>query len=191
MLENKRARYHPLQVSFHWLVVVLLFVMFLLGKYMSGLPNDTGKIVPLAVHITLGVITAAILIIRFIARFRLPQPASAPTKSAVLDVIGKVVHYALYALVLLMVISGTSLSLRAGLIPIVFGGSSASLPADFFVYSARALHGLTARVLLVTVAVHVGAAFYHQLVLKDHILRRMAFEKKPAAGPVEKYDGQA
>jgi cytochrome b561 len=179
MLKDKPVRYHPMQVGFHWLVVLLLFSMFLLGKYMSGLPNDAGKILPLGIHILLGVVTIVVIVVRFIARFRLPQPVPARTNSAVLDVIGKVVHYALYALVLLMAVSGISLSLRAGLLPIVFGGSGAALPADFFVYSARALHGATARVLLVTVVLHVGAALYHQFWLKDKLLSRMWFVKKP------------
>lgn len=177
MIKDSPTRYHRLQVSFHWLVLGLLFTMFLLGKYMSGLPNDTAKLVPLGIHITLGVITLIIIVARFIARFRLPRPAPATTGNTFLDWVGKVVHYALYALVLLMVISGISLSVRAGLLPIVFGGSGAALPADFFVYSARALHGLVARVLLVTVGLHVGAALYHQFLLKDHLLARMWYGK--------------
>jgi cytochrome b561 len=151
--------------------------MFLLGKYMSGLPNDAGKILPLGIHILLGIVTVIVIVIRFIARFRLPQPAPAHTGSALLDLTGKVVHYALYGLVLLMAISGISLSLRAGLLPIVFGGSGAALPSDFFVYSARALHGTVARILVVTVVLHVGAALYHQFLRKDHLLARMWYGK--------------
>ncbi len=177
MIKDPPTRYHPLQVGFHWLVLGLLFTMFLLGKYMSGLPNDAGKILPLGIHILLGIVTVIVIVIRFIVRFRFPRPAPATTGNRFLDWIGKVVHYALYALVLLMAISGISLSVRAGLLPIVFGGSGAALPADFFVYSARALHGLIARVLVVTVGLHVGAALYHQFLLKDHLLARMWYGK--------------
>ena len=177
MSKNIPARYHPLQVGFHWLVVVLLFALFLLGKYVNGLPNDAGKIVPLGIHITLGVITLIFVVARFIARFRLPQPAPAATDSAFLDWLGKVVHYALYALVLLMVVSGTSLSLRAGLLPIVFGGSGAALPADFYAFNARMLHGFVAPALLLLVVLHVGAALYHQFMLKDNLLARMWYGK--------------
>ena len=178
MSKNTPARYHPLQVSFHWLVVVLLFAMFLLGKYMSGLPNDAGKIVPLGFHITLGVVTLVVLVARFIARFRLPRPAHATTGNAFLDWVGKAVHYALYALVFLMTVSGMSLSLQAGLFPIVFGRSGAALPADFYAFNARILHGFVAPTLLLLVVLHVGAALYHQFLLKDNLLARMWFEKK-------------
>jgi cytochrome b561 len=186
MLKDTPARYHPLQVTFHWLVVAMLFSMFVLGKYMTGLPNDSAKLLPLGLHIALGIATVVIIIARFIARLRLPQPAPAHTGNAFLDLLGRIVHYALYLLVLLMAISGISLSLRAGLLPIVFGNSGAALPPDLMVYSARMLHGFVAPILLGTVLLHIGAALYHQLLLKDHIFRRMSFEKKQAATLPEK-----
>lgn len=178
MLKGISDRYHPLQVSFHWLVVALLVAMFILGKYMSGLPNDTGKLLPLGIHITLGVITLLVIVARLIARFRLPRPSPASTGHRFLDWVSKLVHYALYALVFLMVISGISLSLQTGLFPIVFGGSGAALPADFYAFNARRLHGLVAPALAILVLLHTGAALYHEFLLKDRLLARMWFEKK-------------
>lgn len=177
MSKYRSARYHPLQVRFHWLVVALLLAMFILGKYMAGLPNDPGKLLPLGIHITLGIITLIVVVVRFIARFRLPQPAPATTGNKFLDRISRIVHYALYALVFLMVISGISLSMQTGLLPIVFGGSGAALPADFFAFNARKLHGLVAPALALTVLLHVGAALYHQFLLKDRLMARMWFRK--------------
>jgi len=178
MSKNKPARYHPLQVSFHWLIVILVFAAFIVGKTMSGLPNDAGKLTSLAIHMTLGTATLIVLIARFIARLRLPRPAHATTGSAFLDWVGKAVHYALYALVFLMAVSGMSLSMQAGLLPIVFGGSGAALPTDFYAFNARMLHGVVAPALLLLVVLHVGAALYHQFMLKDNLLARMWFEKK-------------
>ena len=170
------ARYHPLQVSFHWLIVVLLFAAFILGKYMSGLPNDAAKIAPIGIHMILGIVTLFVIIARFIARLRFPKPASATTGNILLDQIGKIVHYALYVLVFLMTISGMALSLQSGLTPIVFGGSGAA-PADFFAFTSRMLHGFIAPALLLLVVLHVGAALYHQFLLKDNLLVRMWYGK--------------
>lgn len=178
MTKNAPTRYHILQVTFHWLTVVLLFAMFLLGTYMSRLPNDTGKIALLTAHITLGSITLIVIIARFINRFRLPRPAHATAGNAFLDWIGKVVHYLLYTLAFLMAVSGISLSLQAGLLPIIFGGSGAALSADFYTFNARMLHGVIAPVLALLVVLHVEAALYHQFVLKDSLLSRMWYEKK-------------
>ncbi len=173
MSQNTPSRYHPLQVSLHWLVVLLIAAAFVLGKNMSQLPNEPSKITPLAIHMTLGIIILLAVVVRLIARFRLPQPAHATTGNAFLDRLGKLVHYALYAFVLLMAVSGISLSLQSGLMTIVFGGSGASLPADFFDFTTRLLHGFVAPSLLLLVGLHVAAALYHQFVLKDNLLTRM------------------
>jgi cytochrome b561 len=170
-------RYHPLLVTLHWLVVILVFALFVVGKSMSQLPNDAEKLTPLALHMSVGIITLLVIVFRFVMRLRLPKPAHATTDNAFLDWVGKTVHYALYVLVFLMAVSGLSLSMQAGLASIVFGGSGTPLPMDFYDFAARALHGFIAPALLVTILLHVGAAFYHQLVLKDNLLARMWYGK--------------
>lgn len=179
MSQTTPSRYHPLQVTFHWLTVILIFAAFIVGKSMSRLPNDDiSKLTPLAIHMSLGILTLVVIVTRFITRMKLPKPAYASTGNAFLDWIGKFVHHALYLLVLLMAVSGMSLSLQAGLPSIVFFGSGASLPADFFDFAARVLHGFIAPALLLLVLLHIGAAFYHQLLLKDNLLSRMWYGNK-------------
>ncbi len=177
MSKNTNTRYHPLQVSLHWLVVILIFTMFLLGKYMSGLPNASGKIPLLGIHMALGFITLVVIVVRFIARLRLPRPASVTAGNAFFDWVGKAVHDALYLLVFLMALSGMSLSLQSSLLPAVLGTSGAILPADFFEFRARVLHGFIAPALLVLIALHVAAALYHQFALGDNLLSRMWYGK--------------
>jgi cytochrome b561 len=125
-----------------------------------------------------GILTLLVIVFRFVMRMRLPKPAHATTGNAFLDWVGKAVHYALYALVFLMTVSGLSLSMQAGLAPIVFGGSGASLPTDFYDFAARMLHGFIAPALFLLILLHVGAAFYHQLALKDNLLARMWYGKQ-------------
>jgi len=174
---NTPKRYHPVQVSLHWLVVILVFAAFGMGKYMSALPNDVNKLVPLAFHMGVGILTLAVIVIRFIARMKLPKPEHATAGNALFDWIGKTVHYILYLLVFLVAVSGMSLSMQAGLAPIVFGGSGMPLPVDFFDFTARMLHGFVVPALLLMVILHVGAAFYHQFFLKDNLLARMWYGK--------------
>lgn len=176
MTQNTLKRYHPLQVTFHWLIVLLVFAAFVIGKFMSGQPNDDAKLTPLALHIGIGIITLIVIVARFVTRLRLSKPDHATTGNAFLDWLGKAVHYALYLLVFLMAVSGMSLSLQSGLPSIVFFGSGV-LPADFYDFAARILHGFIAPALALLVLLHVGAAFYHQLALKDNILSRMWYGK--------------
>ena len=177
MANPSPSRYHPLQVTLHWLIVVLLVAAFPLGKYMSGLPNDAAKLPYLAIHLALGGLTLIVIMIRLIARLRLPRPAHAATGNVFLDWLGKAVHYALYALVFLMTLSGVSLSIKSGLMPIVFGGSGATLPADFHDFTARLVHGVAAPALLILVLLHVAGVIYHQFRLKNNLLARMWFGK--------------
>jgi cytochrome b561 len=177
MPEKSQPGYHPLQVSLHWLTVLLVFAAFVLGKFMSGQPNEADKIPLIGFHMALGLATLTAMVVRIVARLRLPKPLQASTGNSILDTIAKLVHNALYLFVLLMAVSGLSLSFQSGLTLIVFGGSGAPLPADFYLFNARILHGIIAPVLLFLVLLHAGAALYHQFFLKDRLLARMWYRK--------------
>ena len=77
MERTSPKRYHPLQVALHWLVVLLVFAMFIVGKSMSRLPNDAEKLTPLALHMGVGLLTLVVIVFRFVMRLRLPKPAVA------------------------------------------------------------------------------------------------------------------
>jgi cytochrome b561 len=53
-----------------------------------------------------------------------------------------------------------------------------ALSADFYVFVTRMLHGVIAPMLALLVVLHIGAALYHQFVLKDNLLSRMWYKKK-------------
>jgi cytochrome b561 len=144
---------------------------------MSGQANNVDKIPLLGFHIALGLAILIIMIIRIIARLRLPRPPHASTGNILLDKIGRFVHHSLYLFVLLMAVSGMSLSIQSGLTAIVFGNSGVLLPTDFYAFNARILHGIIAPTLLFLILLHIGAAFYHQLVLKDNLWARMWYRK--------------
>lgn len=174
---NTPKRYHPIQVTLHWLVVLLVVAAFVMGKSMSGLPNNANKLAPLAVHMGVGVFTLIVILTRFITRMKLPKPEHATVGNTFLDWVGKIVHYALYLLVFLTAVSGMSLTVQAGLLSIVFGSSGAPLPADLFDFTARMMHGFVVPALLLLVFLHIGAALYHQFLLKDDLLARMWYGK--------------
>jgi cytochrome b561 len=176
MSQTAPKKYHPIQVTLHWLIVLLVFAAFIIGKFMSGQPNDSAKLMPLALHMGIGSLTLLALVVRLIARMKLPVPAHASTGSALLDWAGKAAHATLYLLVFLIATSGIMLSMQAGLAPIVFG-SAGTLPADFYDFTARVLHGVIAPALALLTLLHIGAALYHQLILKDHLFARMWYGK--------------
>lgn len=178
MSQSTPTRYHPLQVTLHWLTVLLVIATFILGKVMIQLPNDdAAKLTPMAIHMSLGIVTLIVIFARLSLRSKHPQPAYAATGNAFLDDFGKLVHVSLYLLTAILALSGAVLTMQAGLAPIVFFGSGNPLPADFFVYMTRGVHGVVAPTLLLLILIHVGAAFYHQLFIKDKLFSRMWFGK--------------
>jgi cytochrome b561 len=128
----------------------------------------------------------ALMIIRFVVRMLTSKPAAATTGSPLLDRIAPIVHYGFYLLVLLMVATGYATAILAGLNRSVFAHSGEPLPESFAIYPSFVAHGTIATVLATFIALHLLAVLLHQLVRKDHLLRRMLFGRRvinPIATP--------
>jgi cytochrome b561 len=126
-------RYHPILVVIHWVMLVLIVMAWTSGQFvLEHTPNsDPGKIDALRMHMTVGLIAGALLILRLITKFRSEHPPHAKTGSALLDKAGVWAHWAFYIVILLIVASGVRTAVFTGLIVIVFQGSGAPLPANF------------------------------------------------------------
>lgn len=171
------SRYHPLLVTLHWLLAFLIIAMLIVGFFvLDPVSNsDPRKLDVLEVHMAVGMLILALMIIRFVVRLWTARPAHATTGYPLLDRLAPVSHYGFYVLVLLMTGTGYATALLAGLPDIVFARSGAPLPSTFHIYPTREAHGYIATVLVGFIALHVLAAIYHQFVRKDGLLRRMFF----------------
>ena len=174
------SRYHPLLVTLLWLLAVLIIAALLIGFFvLATMPNtDPRKINDLLVHMAGGMLILALMIIRFIVRMLTSGPVAATTGFPLLDRVAPFVHYGFYALVFLMVASGYTTALLAGLNRSVFAHSGEPLPETFDIYPSFVAHGTIAAVLAGFIALHVLAVVFHQLVRKDHLLRRMLFGRR-------------
>jgi cytochrome b561 len=121
-----------------------------------------------------------LLILRLVTRTRSTHPPHAETGNAMLDRIGRWTHWGFYVLIAGMVLTGLATALGAGLFPIVYGGSAETLPPELANLPQRAAHGVIAILLVALIGLHVAAAIYHQIVLKDGLLRRMWFGNRSA-----------
>jgi cytochrome b561 len=179
----KPSRYHPVLVSLHWLLALMVVFSLAMGMLsLKEIPNASpDKLFALRGHMVAGVLILVLMLVRFAVRFALPRPEPATTGSGFLDRLSVIVHYGLYLLVVLMAASGIATAVQAGLPGIVFGGSGAPLPESFGIYRPRVVHGVIATLLLALAGVHVLAALYHQFVRKDNLLSRMWFGRARAA----------
>jgi len=167
-------------VTLHWALALLIVAALALGFFgLAATPNsDPQKIDVLRVHMAGGMLILALTVVRFIVRMLTSRPADATTGHRLLDRIAPISHNGFYVLVLLMAGTGFATAILAGLPATVFAGSGDPLPHSFLIYPTRVAHGYIATLLLGFIVLHVLAAFYHQFVRKDGLLRRMFFGRR-------------
>jgi cytochrome b561 len=175
---------HPLLVTLHWLIAVLIVAMLCVGFFkLAAMPNtDPDKIGFLLIHMSVGMSILALMVVRFILRMSTARPADASTGHPVLDRIAPLTHYGFYALVLLMAGTGLATAILAGLNRSVFQGTGEPLPSSFAIYPTFVAHFFVALLLVGFILLHTAAALYHQFARKDRLLRRMWFGRR-ASGP--------
>jgi cytochrome b561 len=179
------SRYHPLLVTLHWLLAVLIVAMLCIVFFLlAAMPNiDPRKIGILLIHMSAGMLIFALMVARFIVRMWSSRPVDATTGNLVLDRIAPVTHYGFYILVFLMVGTGFATAILAGLNRSVFQGSGEPLPPSFAVYPTFVAHGYLALLLVGFIVLHVLAALYHQFVRKDRLFGRMWFGRRALDPP--------
>jgi cytochrome b561 len=173
------SRYHPLLVALHWVLALLIIAALALGALvMVRIPNtDPMKIEALRSHMSGGILILVLMLARLFVRTRTRHPAPATAGNPLLDRIAWASHRMFYVAVIGMAGSGLFMAVQAGLFGIVFGGQG-SLPPDFWGFSVRTVHYAFSRLLMALIALHVAAALFHALVLRDGLLRRMFFGRR-------------
>ena len=137
-----------------------------------------------------GLVILVLMGIRLTVRRSSVKPPAATVGHPLLDAIAHLSHIALYALVFLMVATGLATALISDAFAVVFLHYGQPLPATFNELPTRILHGYFAKALIALIALHVGAALYHQFVRGDRLLRRMWFGRRfaaPADDPAAKH----
>ena len=174
------TRYHPLLVTLHWLLAVMIIGGLIMGGFvLSETPNDDPfKLVSLRMHMGMGIAILVLMVLRLGTRLATRKPAHAETGNALLDRLGVLTHWLFYAVVIAVCASGLATANLAGLPDIVFGGSGEPLPASFDDIAPRAAHGALTTLLGLLIVAHIGAALYHQFIRRDGLFGRMWFGKR-------------
>lgn len=170
------ARYSGTAVALHWVVAGLVFAQLGLGWWMIGLPDQPrGVQAPwYNLHKSIGLSIGLLMLTRLWWRARHSPPALPASLPRWQVLCAGANHAALYACVLLMPLSGYLGSVFSGY-PIKYfgielprwGWASPGLKGFF-----SAVHFATVYLLMVLVALHVGAALKH-LLNRDGVFGRM------------------
>jgi cytochrome b561 len=169
-------RYHPVLTALHWLLAFLLIALLAAGTFsLKTVPNASPeKLNLLRIHMAMGASILVLMLLRLVARLTTEHPAAATTGNRMLDALAPWVHWILYGLVFVMAGSGIGMAALSGLPDIVFSGQG-TLPVNFDAFPQRTVHGIVAKLLMLTIALHAGAALYHHFVRRDGLLSRMGW----------------
>jgi len=180
------SRYHPLLVTLHWLLAVLIVAALAVGFFgLAAMSNaDPRKMAVLHLHMAGGMLILALMVVRLVVRLRTSPPARVTTGHAMLDRLAPVTHWGFYLVILAMVGTGYATGILAGHPAIVFAGSGDPLPPSFALYPTWVAHGYLAALLAGLIALHLLAALYHHFVRKDRLFRRMSFARRAADSSV-------
>jgi len=197
----KPKRYHPALVVLHWLIALVMFSAVLLRPEEEGRSrpeggegfqpssiaqpgnfpppgNFTPRTPTVDIHMILGVVLLVLMVLRVIVRWVTEHPDWATTGNPLLDKVGGLTHFGLYLLTFAILGAGGFMAYRDGLIAKVLGTTAVTASQSFGGFIFRALHGLSWNLLFLLLILHIGAALYHQFIVKDNLLARMWFGKK-------------
>ena len=158
-------------VTIHWMSAFLIFILFPLGKYMSGL-DPIEKLGLIKFHGILGLIIFLLTIARSVLFFTTKRPEKLNTGSWFNDLIAMVIHRAFYILLLLIGVSGiVTLVLGGYLDAISIESTNLILPRDEI--SPLLIHNMLAVLLIALLAVHVAGVIRFNIKHKTNAIKRM------------------
>jgi len=154
------SAYSRTQILLHWLIFAVIALQYLLHEPIAeawervedGLTYEFHPLI--AAHVLGGLAVLVLVLWRIRIRLSRGAPALPEKEPALMKLAAHGAHLALYALMVLMPVSGAVAW---------FGGVEAAAEA----------HEVMRALLLLLVVLHVLAALFHQFVLKTDIMARM------------------
>ena len=184
ILRNTADRWGPVSQALHWTVVVLILAIALLGLAMDEVPRTPSWFWVWTAHKSLGLTVLALAVVRLGWRLVAGAPAPVPGTPRWQHGVASVTHWALYALIFAMPLSGWIMDSANGLRPLHFFGGPVVpklvAPDEAIADAAHDAHETLFLVLVVLVAAHAGAALWHHFVQRDATLLRMLPRRRPA-----------
>jgi cytochrome b561 len=175
--KNTADRWGPVSQLLHWLIVLLVLVLAIVGLTMGELPKTPKYFWVYTLHKSVGITVLALVLVRIGWRLYAGAPRPVPGTPTWQARIASLTHFLLYALLLAMPLSGWLYDSASGLRPFRWFGMvlvpKLSGPNEGLSDLAHDAHELLFWVLVALVALHAAAAFYHHLFQHDATLSRM------------------
>jgi cytochrome b561 len=170
-----RLQYGATAKVFHWLIVALLLVQYLIGWLMPDLHRGDKPGAAMTFHISFGMTILVLIVLRFAWRLIHPvAPESVLPPWQRLS--SEVVHWMLYVLVLATALTGWLFASFRGWSVSYFYLIPAPMLASGNAAAGKAIDGLHQAAewtLLFFIGIHVASALVHIFIYRDRIMQRM------------------
>lgn len=169
-------RYSSLSIALHWLMLLLIIGVYTATELREFYPKGSVERDALkAWHYTLGLTVFALVWVRIVARLMGPTPPIVPEPPAAQALLAKIIHLALYALMIFMPIGGM----------LILSGEAKAIPFWGFqippligenkelAETIEEIHETFGNIGYALIALHALGAIYHHHMVKDNTMRRM------------------
>lgn len=172
-LMDAEGRYGSVSRSLHWVMAVFLLAMLGSEVWFEALEDTLSEATLMAWHQSVGLALFGLVVFRGVWRWLNRSRLAPPERWATMAKLG---HLVLYALMILMPLSGLATALGDGDRVSFFGWTvfAAGPEVEWLEENIGELHEILANVLWLAIGVHVAAALAHQYMLGDRTLKRMA-----------------
>jgi cytochrome b561 len=174
---NTSHSYGWVSITIHWVMAVLLIGMYFVGDYMVDLTYYDPLYHTLPYwHKSIGLLLGFALIFRLVWNAVNPKPQVIEGAPAFTHTLAKLGHFALYSLLIVLIVSGYLISTAKGKGIEVFNWFE--IPALLASNEQRGeiageVHEIAAFLFIVLVSIHALAAVFHHVYWKDKTLTRM------------------
>lgn len=175
-LRNTQDSWGSVTKFLHWLIALLVLFMVVLGLTMGLFPKPF-KYTLYAIHKSTGITILFLMLVRLAWRFMNPTPKFPNHIPNWQQKAAHASHTLLYAILILMPLSGWIMSTAGGHPTKVWWWlviNAPGIPKDKAIsHTAGDIHEFLAWTLVAVLVIHIAAALMHHIKHKDNILKRM------------------
>ena len=169
-------RYDGVAIALHWTTVALVAVLLATGLTVAWGYEGALKNTLYAVHKAVGLLTFFVVAFRLTRRLLRGTPPLPPSVPAPMGRVADVWHRLLYAVLLVMPMTGYVYVVAGGYPVEVLNALGVPPLLEKYMPLSKAserVHRTLAYIVLVLISGHVAAVAWHDLVRRDGVMRRM------------------
>ncbi len=171
-----QSAYSSRQKLLHWIIALFVGVLIPAGLTMTRIGEGTMQDRLYDLHRSFGMVLFVLVLLRVAVRRLDGAPAPSPDLGPLQRIVSVSVHHLLYALLILMPLVGwAGMSAYGGdwrifdlFMPLPIAPKNEALSIALF-----RSHDIGAYLIIGLVMLHIGAALFHGLALRDRVLSRM------------------